>query len=287
MIYREIPDFDLLRIADSGQCFRMNPLPGGAFSIIARGRYLEIKALGENRFQFSCTENEFGEIWADYFDLSADYSRIRDRIPSYDHFLQQAVDYGWGMRILNQDPWEMTVSFIISQRKNIPAIKTAIESLCTNFGDKRVCDGKEYFCFPSPENLIGLACSDIRCCALGYRDKYILRAAQSVKSGDIDFKLLRAMDEESAGTALKSLYGVGEKVANCILLFGLHHTNAFPEDTWINRIVDAEYSGIFPKSLYDGYLGIIQQYMFYFGRSDEYRQKAPLNSPGCSTVLIS
>jgi len=281
MIIRYVPDFNLLQIAQSGQCFRMNLLKNGAYNVIAFDKYLQIKDLGSEQFEFSCSEDEFRDVWTDYFDLSSDYCAVRSLIPADDVFLQAAVRYGNGMRILRQDPWEVTVSFIISQRKSIPAIKTAVESICKNFGMLLHCtvDGRnvEYYSFPSASHIAELTCSDIGCCSLGYRDKYITSAAQTVAGGIIDFAKLRDTDDEDSKSSLKGIYGVGEKVANCILLFGLEHKNAFPQDTWIKRIIDAEYSGKFPKELYEGQLGIIQQYMFFFARSREYRMSAPLN----------
>jgi len=277
MIKREIHEFDLRKIAESGQCFRMNLLSSGAYCITAFDRYLEITDMGNDTFAFSCSDTDFRNIWMDYFDLSSDYGTIESRIPADDLFLRRAVEYGRGMRILRQDPWEVTASFIISQRKSIPAIKSAVEGLCTRYGAQKEQDGKKYFCFPSAETLSKLICDDLHACALGYRDKYILSAAKSVAGGEVRFPDLRDAGEESAKAVLKSMYGVGVKVADCILLFGLHYINAFPVDTWIRRIIDAEYSGRFPADRYDGCLGIIQQYMFYYGRSREYRSAAPLN----------
>lgn len=277
MIIQKIQNFSLSKIAGSGQCFRMNLLKSGAYSVIALGKYLEVTPLGDDTFQFSCTEEDFWDIWTDYFDLKADYRALKARIPPDDAFLSAAVNYGWGMRILRQDPWEVTVSFIISQRKSIPAIKTAVETICTNFGTPSYAGGIKYYPFPSAQKIADLSSSDIGCCSLGYRDKYVTGAAQSVAGGDIDFAKLQKADTEAAGTVLKNLYGVGEKVASCILLYGLHQMNAFPEDTWIKRIIDSEYKGTFPKNLYEEHLGIIQQYMFYFARSIEYQKIAPLN----------
>lgn len=277
MIIKELQDFSISQIADSGQCFRINSLGSGSYSVIAFDRYLEVTELGGGQFRFDCSEEDFLNVWTDYFDLSADYRALKRLIPKDDAFLTAAAGYGWGMRILRQDPWEMTASFIISQRKSIPAIKSAIESMCTNFGMEKETGGKKYFTFPSAECIARLSCSDIGCCSLGYRDKYITAAAQSAVSGGVDFAELKNTDPKSAKSALKTLYGVGEKVADCILLFGLGQKNAFPEDTWIKRIIKAEYGGNFPKERYEGHLGIIQQYMFYYARSSEYKSKAPLN----------
>lgn len=279
MIIKEIQDFDLRKIANSGQCFRMNLLGSGAYSVIALGKYLEILDNGDGRFQFSCSEADFLSIWTNYFDLSCDYTKIRSLVPSGDTFLSEAIEYGWGIHLLRQDPWEVTASFILSQRKSIPAIKTAVESLCSKYGTVIVPDsdsgsgGGPIYSFPCASALADLSCCDIGSCSLGYRDKYIINAAQCVANRDIDFSILQNTDPESAKSALKSLYGVGDKVASCILLFGLGHLNAFPEDVWIKRVIETQYAGIFPKSRYDGYLGIIQQYMFYYGKSNAYKKR--------------
>lgn len=271
MIHKQIPDFDIAKIADSGQCFRMNPLPGGGYSVIAFGRYLEIRDLGGGRHSFSCTEEEFHAIWADYFDLDSDYSAIASLIPPDDRFLTAAVLYGRGMRLLHQDPWEVMISFILSQRKNIPAIKASVEALCSRYGEEAAWNGITYRSFPAAERLAGIGCDDLRTCSLGYRDKYVAAAARQVGAGQIRFDNLRTAGFDAAKASLKGLYGIGDKVADCILLFGLGYKNAFPEDIWIKKILEKEYAGHFPKERYDGYLGMVQQYMFYYARSTEYR----------------
>lgn len=278
MIYKVISDFDIAKIADSGQCFRMNPLPDGGYSVIAFGRYLQVRDLGGGRNSFSCTEEEFDTIWADYFDLDSDYSGIASMIPPDDRFLRAALAYGHGMRLLHQDPWETMVSFILSQRKNIPAIKASVEALCTRYGEEAAWNQITYRSFPTAERLTGIGCEDLRTCSLGYRDKYVAEAARQFEAGQIRFDELEKAGFDAAKSSLKGMYGIGDKVADCILLFGLGYKNAFPEDTWIKKILEKEYAGHFPKERYDGHLGMVQQYMFYYARSAEYRMLAPLNS---------
>ena len=278
MIYKVIPDFDIAKIADSGQCFRMNPLPDGGFSVIAFGRYLEVRNLGGGQNSFSCTEEEFDTIWADYFDLDSDYSGIASMIPPDDRFLRAALAYGHGMRLLHQDPWEVMVSFILSQRKNIPAIKASVEALCSRYGEQGIWNHVTYHCFPTAKSLAGIGCEDLRTCSLGYRDKYVAETAGKFEAGQIRFNDLKSAGFDAAKASLKGLYGIGDKVADCILLFGLGYKNAFPEDTWIKKILEKEYAGHFPKERYDGHLGMVQQYMFYYARSAGYGAIAPLNS---------
>ena len=277
MTERILPDFDPDKIARSGQCFRMHRKGDGWF-LIAFDRYLSIQPAGKDRFQFSCDEEEFELIWRNYFDLDGRYDEIKDRIARDDVFLNRAYDYSRGMRILRQDPWEVTLSFILSQRKSIPAIQSTVEKLCERYGEERNFEGMRYYTFPRPERLVSVTCEDLRTCSTGYRDQYVRSAAAYFATHTAAFDEMRTSGEDAARARLKEINGIGEKVSNCILLFGLGYRDAFPEDTWILRVVRSEYSGVFPKERYRGILGIIQQYMFFYGRCAEYRELAPLNA---------
>ena len=180
--------------------------------------------------------------------------------------MSNAIEYGWGIRILRQDLWEMIISFIISQRKSIPAIRSSIESLCQAYGEDIVVGDVNFKAFPKAEALSRLSLDDLKAHGVGYRDKYILAAANDVVAGRLDLDKLSNMDEEEARAALLDLFGVGIKVANCVLLFALHHVDSFPIDVWIQRVIDQEYGGQFPIEQYSGFAGIVQQYMFYYGR---------------------
>lgn len=257
-------DFDPQKIADSGQCFRMHSFDN-YFKVIASNRYLEIYPLGNEMFEFSCTQDDYENFWQHYFDLNADYSLYRTAINPNDSFLIDAAAYGYGIRILYQDLWETTVSFIISQRKNIPAIQTCINALCCNYGTPlQTPHGIEY-AFPTPEQLH--SAHSLQGCALGYREKYVLAAAQQFSSGSISFEQLKSLSFSDARNRLLTLYGVGKKVADCIMLFSLHDIEAFPIDVWIQRIIDREYGGSFTPPPYGG---VIQQYMFYYARNFAY-----------------
>ena len=266
-------DFDLDRIADSGQCFRWRKDDSGAYRIIHKGHCLKIRPLGNAMFRLSCSEDEYREIWHDYFDFGENYRSVRERVSrEEDPFLADACEYGKGIRILRQDPWEMLVSFIISQNKNIPAIKKSIELLCETAGKR--CENTEQereddgqLVFPSPEQILSLSDEALAACRLGYRCRYVKAAASDVAEGKLDLDSLRDAPEEETIKGLMSVCGVGVKVANCISLFGLHHIDAFPIDVWIRRILDNEYPSGYPKERYSPYNGIYQQYMFYYYRN--------------------
>jgi len=278
MVIKIIDNFSIEQICESGQCFRMKKIDDGVVEVIAKGRYLTVHQDGREVY-FDCSEREYEEVWREYFDIESatDYGKIIRSIDSEDTYLNNAAKYGDGIRILNQDLWEMIISFIISQRNNIKRIRGCVAKLCERFGERRLAynddgsikkdaDGNEivYYDFPTAEALAAADINDIKALGVGYRDVYIKKAAEAVMYGDIDLDLVLQMDYEYARSECLKLYGVGEKVADCICLFALHHTDAFPRDTHIISIVDKYYNGSFPFEKYKGYAGVLQQYMFFY-----------------------
>ena len=262
-------DFDLEKIADSGQCFRWERMGPDSYRIPSGRRCLNIARIAEGRYILDCSEQEYFSLWHPYFDLDTSYSEIRSRIdPDEDPFLYRAAEAQKGVRILRQDPWEVTVSFIISQNRNIPAIRRSVELLCQAAGEA-LPDGSGgvFYSFPSPLSILELGESGLNRCALGYRAKYVWAAAMEAESGKLNFPALAAAAPEEALEQLMGLYGVGLKVASCIALYGLHHTNAFPVDTWIRRILQNEYPAGYPFERYSPYNGTYQQYMFAYYRN--------------------
>ncbi|MBO6134000.1 MAG: DNA-3-methyladenine glycosylase 2 family protein [Lachnospiraceae bacterium] len=264
MVIRKLENFDLDSIAESGQCFRMNRDKDGTYKIVAYGKVLSARDLGEGEFSFDCEEGEFNEVWKDYFDLEENYKKYIDSIPDTDEFLMKAAEVGGGIRILRQEPFETLISFIISQRKSIPAIKKSVESLCSLCGEP--LEGG-FYAFPRAEDLIGLSIDELNSCSLGYRSQYVHSAAQMVGGGEIDLERIGEMNDEDLLMELKSIKGVGTKVANCVMLFAYHRIGSFPIDVWIKRVIDEIYEGEFPLERYEGFAGVIQQYMFYYGRN--------------------
>ncbi len=268
MIIQIQDDFDPGKIADSGQCFRWTKTDGQTYRIIAGKRCVYITALAEDLFELDCSQEEYSRFWQDYLDLREDYRSIRKRIdPEQDPFLWKASEEEKGIRILRQDPWEMLITFIISQNKNIPGICRCVELLAARCGERKTDSrGPEYYGFPDPEAVAALSGEDLAACRLGYRWKYVQAAARAVLDGKIDLDGLQSADEETTMAALISLYGVGTKVANCVSLFGLHHIDAFPVDVWVKRVLAEQYPGGYPYEKYSPYNGICQQYMFAYYR---------------------
>ncbi len=269
MMIVSVNHFNIKQIAESGQCFRMNQEEGGRYSLVAFGRYLELCQLEENVIELGCTKEEYDEVWKDYFDIGYDYGRIvGELMAGEDAFLKQAAVYGSGIRILRQEPFEMLISFIISQNKNIPSIKHCIEWICERYGDLRKdkSTGVLYHVFPSAKQLAMAEKGELRELKLGYRDNYILSAAKTVAEDRISLEKLKRTSHEEAVEELQKIHGVGKKVANCVSLYGLHHIEAFPVDVWIKRILNDVYNNKFNAEHFKGYAGIIQQYMFFYIR---------------------
>lgn len=264
MINIRMDHFNIAQICDSGQCFRMLPIGEKLYSIVASGRYLEIEQR-EELVTFYCSESEYKEFWKEYFDLEDNYSSYIERINPNDKYLANAAAFGSGIRILRQDLWEMIVSFLISQQNNIVRIRRCIRNICEKYGEeKENANGKTYYAFPTPEALAVLDEDALKECNLGYRSKYVVRTAKSIVAGEVDLEAVRNMSYKKAKEELLKLFGVGEKVADCICLFALHHLEAFPVDTHIQQALERNYKRGFPKKRYRGCEGVMQQYIFYW-----------------------
>jgi len=266
---------DLHKTAESGQCFRMRETAPGCFTLIAGSRLLHLRTLAPGKTEFLCPDEEFWQVWHRYFDLDTNYAFMEARVPASDTYLSAAVSFGRGIRILRQDPWEMFVTFILSQRRSIPAIKKSVETLCTRYGEQmHAADGETYYAFPTAEALSGICEQEFRDCAVGYRAPYLCEAASLAASGRLDLAAMAKASpaewpDEAIVMTLECASGVGPKVANCVLLFGFHRIDAFPKDVWINRVIDTEYNGHFPVERYHGFAGVIQQYLFYYARNGQ------------------
>lgn len=257
----DVKNFDLAMTLDCGQAFRWKE-DNGVWLGVAFGKRLKISKENESIVFFDTSKEDFENIWSDYFDFSRDYGKIIDDIKS-DEILKKASDFGYGIRILNQEPFETLCSFIISQNNNIPRIKGIIDRLCKKYGQKIDDD---LYSFPDAETLSKLTANDLSDIRMGFRAKYIIDASQKVASGEVNLSDLFSLDTDTARTELMKIKGVGPKVADCTLLFSLKHFDAFPKDVWIKRAVEV----LFPQGLPEcanGYKGIVQQYIFYYSRS--------------------
>lgn len=270
-------DFDLEKIRLSGQCFRIRHFEDETFRFITGDEVLYIKPARESTFEISCSDEKWNRIWRPYFSLDLDYRTIRERAKGKNAFIDRAIDESAGLRVLHQDPWEMLITFIISQRKSIPAICGCVEMISEKYG-KSIRTGREaLYAFPTAEELKAAEIEDLLDCSLGYRAKYVFDAVQKVGSGEMDLVQIGRLDDNDLFTALQSIHGVGKKVAECVCLFGYGRTGRAPIDVWIQRAIEEGCGGVNPFERYGEYAGIIQQYMFFYQRS---KSKKPARSTG-------
>lgn len=290
-ILDNVKDFHLYDTLECGQCFHFQRTDSGInqgefeYEIVYRDRVLHIKeepSTNGVRLIFINTEEwEYQSIWKEYFDLERDYSVIKDKIIKADPRLEEIIEENSGIRILNQDFFETLISFIISQNKQIPQIKQVVNNLSSELGTKfdvtminRLSSEFDAF-FPTVDQLYNATEEEVRASKCGFRAPYIKDAAEKVYFGEINEEGLLRLETDEAREKLMTIHGVGEKVANCVLLFGLGRTDAFPVDVWMKRICEHLYfDGDTPKSEIEAFAvdkfgnvaGYAQQYLFMYGQ---------------------
>ena len=291
-ILENVTDFHLKDVLECGQCFHFqrtdNGLKQGEYEadIVYRDRLLHIKEEPDTygvRLTFLNTDElEYENIWKNYFDLGRDYRAIKQSIISADSRLEEIISEHDGIRILNQDFFETLISFIISQNKQIPQIKQVVRNISSSLGtrfDVTMINsfGSDFDAFfPTAQQLDAATEEEIRATKCGFRAPYIMDAARRVNSGDIDENHINSLSVTSAREELMRIHGVGEKVANCVLLFGLGRREVFPVDVWMKRISEHLYfDEDTPKAVIEEFAmkkfgqnaGYAQQYLFMYGQS--------------------
>lgn len=261
IILSEVKCLDIGLCLDCGQAFRFSILEDGSFHGVAKNTVLDIKQERDTVTFFHTDMNLFNEVWRPYFDLDRDYASICEGFD--DEYLRRACNEYYGIRILRQDRWEALCSFIISQNNNIPRIKGIISRLCEAFGEKI---GENDYSFPSYEVIASKKVEDLAPLRAGFRAKYIIDAAQKVQSGEVNLDILDKIPIEEAREELMKIKGVGAKVAECTLLYGVGLEDAFPVDVWVRRICEELYPNGLPGCM-NGVRGIAQQYLFHWRRN--------------------
>lgn len=256
----ETDTLSLLQTLEGGQAFRWSHDENNIFSGWAGNRFLRLRQ-EKDGVTLLGVEEEDVPLWLGYFDAETDYNAVIEQL-SADETLKLAAGANRGLRILRQEPFETLISFIISQNNNIPRIKGIISRLCECFGEE--CEGG--YAFPSAERLSELSEEDLAPLRAGFRNRYILDAARKTMDKTVDLEKIYGMTYDEGKAELKKIVGVGDKVADCILLFAYHKTEAFPMDVWIKRIVAEYYPDGLPECMGE-YKGIAQQYLFEYFRT--------------------
>lgn len=272
--------FEPKHIFECGQCFRWNLEDDGSYTGVFNENVLNVKK-EKDEVQFKGVVNgNIKEIVDEYFDLKRDYSKIKKELSEIDENLNLSIKYGNGIRILNQDLWETIISFIISANNNIPRIKGIIEKMSKKYGKEIYYNGTKYYTFPRPEDLENVTVKDFRNLGVGFRDIRLYKTTQMILENKIDLKSLYKEPTRIVKEKLLTLSGVGEKVADCILLFStLKRFDVFPIDVWVRRVMNELYiknedetkvnKREIQKLAYEKFgklEGLAQQYLFYWKR---------------------
>ena len=277
-----IKSFELVDIFECGQCFRWNKQLDGSYTGIFGKNVMNVQKVGNIvTFKGICDEN-IKEIVENYFDLNRDYEEIKNKLSKIDENVKKSIEYGKGIRILNQDLWEMIISFIISANNNIPRIKGIIEKLSQKYGQEIEWNGEKYYTFPTPEELKDVTIEDYRKLGLGFRDIRLYETVHMVLDKKVDLnKMQQNPNTYEVREQLLTLSGVGPKVADCILLFStLKRFEVFPIDVWVRRVMNELYIKNedenkvskmklekLAREKFGNFAGIAQQYLFYWIRS--------------------
>lgn len=276
MFNLRVRDFNLEATLSCGQVFRWKKLHDGFWYGVLGKRVVKIRQDG-NILSFSSSRTSYlaphtshlSSLISDYFNLDFDYKKMIRSI-SKDPQIKRMIGSAYGLRIVKQDPWECLISYIISINKNIPAINCLIENICGKYGKKIEFEGVSFYTFPSPARLKHLKTSDIRACSVGFRDRFIKDAIHKVHSGKVDLKKLGGLNYQRAKDTLKTIIGVGDKVADCVLLFAFNKYVAFPVDVWIKRAMKKFYGirkdgeiGSFARKKFGRYAGYAQEFIYF------------------------
>lgn len=279
-ILKDAKSFEPNHVFDCGQCFRWEKQRDGSYTGIFNNNVLNVNKIDNDIIFKGICENNIKEVCTEYFDLARNYEDIKLELSKVDDNLKKSIDYGEGIRILNQDLWETIISFIISANNNIPRIKGIINRLSEKFGSKIEWDGDTYYTFPTVQQLARASVQDLRSLGLGFRDVRVYETTKMILNKEVDLDKMYEEDTSKVKESLLTLSGVGPKVADCILLFSkLKRFDVFPIDVWVRRVMNELYiknedeTKVSKKEIenlakekYGNLEGIAQQYLFYWKR---------------------
>ena len=300
IILKEVRNFNPQHIFECGQCFRWNRVDEEVdtrYRGVIFGKVVEVSVEGKDVVLENVSLEDFEGHVRDYLDLNRDYSAVKDKLKE-DLLLKEAMDFGYGIRVLNQEPFETLISFILSANNGIPRIKDGVRRISLNYGKEIQYDGETYYAFPTPEELSMASEGDLRALGVGFRAKYIydttkkirraekLRGAKTTRSlseeetDDLkyDLKAITTMNHDLCHSELQNYIGVGPKVADCVMLFSMKKQEAFPVDVWVRKAMvhfyGAKGSSLttirnFGQSQFGDLSGFAQQYLFYHARENK------------------
>ncbi|WP_297520680.1 DNA glycosylase [uncultured Clostridium sp.] len=287
-----VKNFDIKQTLECGQCFRWEKVADNIYVGVAFGRVLEIEQVGNDVILHNTNEDEFYKIWLKYFNLDTDYTEIKEKL-SQDATLSKAIEYGSGIRVLNQEPFELVISFIISARNSVPMISKTVNEISRRWGKKIEYKGKDYYEFPKKEVLASITEIEMKDAGGSFRSRYIIDTSDKITNCEFikegllsvednnaflakyDLETIRALDADECHKALQNYSGIGAKVADCIMLFSMEKTSGFPVDRWVKRAMMHFYGAgdlslpkirVFARERFGEFAGAAQQYLFYYAK---------------------
>lgn len=273
LIIEGVTSFNIEEILECGQCFRFEKMGEQEYRVIACGKVLNIKQIKNKVEMYPCTISDYEGIWKSYFDMDTNYESIKFEVSKNDEIMKKAVEYAEGIRLLNQEPYECLLSFIISQNNNIPRIKGIIGRMSEKYGTKE----NENYIFPTLEQLNKASEEDLFELKMGFRAKYIRDCLNKLNSGEVDLTKIDSLSTSELLEMLLKIKGVGQKVADCTMLFSMGRREVFPTDVWVKRVMEHLYFNgqetnikdihSFAKNKWGSLAGYAQQYLFYYARS--------------------
>ncbi|MBD7912918.1 MULTISPECIES: DNA glycosylase [Clostridium] len=281
IVLEGVKNFNIKQVVECGQCFRWEKVKELNYIGVAHGRVIEVIQSDDNVTILNSNEEDFKNIWFDYFDLERDYSKVKESLAN-DEILSKSVEYGYGIRILKQEPFEILISFIISARNSIPSIMKTIKKIAEKWGKPIEYKGNTYYTFPTPGELKDATLEEIQETGASFRSKYILDTINNVNSakrlGDYDLDYIASLPADECHEELQKFKGVGAKVADCIMLFSMKKYSSFPVDVWVKRAMMHFYNAeegslnkirIFARNKFGEVSGFAQQYLFYYARENK------------------
>jgi len=287
-VLENLENFEPKHIFECGQCFRWNEEKDGSYTGVVGNNVINVKKEYNNIIIIKgIFKDNIKNVCTEYFDLETDYNKIKTTLANIDNNMKKSIEYGSGIRILKQDPWEALISFIISANNNIPRIKGIIEKISKKYGNEIQWNGSKYYTFPTPSELSKASVKDLRLLGLGFRDSRVFETTKIINENKIDLKKLEKIEDTNIlREELLKLPGVGPKVADCIMLFSMKKYEVFPIDVWVKRVVTELY---FPDAITENKIkninnkkilelaenkfgklaGLAQQYLFYYRRNND------------------
>ena len=276
IVLKEVRNCELAHIFECGQCFRWERRTNGNYIGIAYGKVIEVEKRGPDLRIYNTSKAEFETTWFEYFDWARDYDSVKTEL-GRDLLLKKAIDFGYGIRILKQEPFEAVLSFIISANNQIPRIKKIIGNISAKWGNPVSYQGNTYYTFPTVEALEKATIGDFEAIGAGYRARYLQDTVQAILTKQCRLEHLKTLEPSLCHRELQKLSGIGAKVADCIMLFSLGKESAFPVDVWVKKAMrhfylapDVSLNKIrdFAQGNFGELAGFAQQYLFYYAREN-------------------